>query len=97
METKSSLFFDQIKKHVVCTPNLNFDNDAYRAGVLDPYAEIEKLAEQAKDGPSDEQMHRALALLKTIFETKRISPEEQQSRFQELAQKTGLGQLTAPG
>lgn len=89
MESKSSPFFDQVKKHVVCTPNLNFDEEAYRAGVLEPYAQIEKLADEAGDAPSEEQMRRAVALLKTIFETKRVSADEQRSRFEELAQKAG--------
>lgn len=96
MDSPSIIFFDQIKKHVVCTPNLNPDEEAYRVGVLEPYAEIEKLAEAVKEQTSDEQLRRALTLLKTIFETKRVSPEEQRSRFDELVQKTGMSSLPIP-
>ncbi len=40
--------------------------------------------------PSIEQMHYALKLLKTVFDTKRVPFQEQQKRFEKLYEETGV-------
>jgi [acyl-carrier-protein] S-malonyltransferase len=86
-------FFDHIRKAVVCTPNQNFDNEAYRSGVLEPYAQLEEMAKQAGGQPDDEVAEAALRLLRTIFESKQVSFDEQRSRFEEIGQKTNTQHL----
>ena len=75
----------------VATRNQNFDADAYRAGVVEPYQAIRDLQEQVEKAerlPSVEEMIQALTLLKTIFETKGTPADEQSDRFRQILQET---------
>ena len=70
---------------------MNFDADAYRAGVVEPYQAIRDLQEQVEKAerlPSVEEMIQALTLLKTIFETKGTPADEQSDRFRQILQET---------
>jgi [acyl-carrier-protein] S-malonyltransferase len=76
----------------VSTRNTNWDNEAYRKGVIEPYRAIQTLQEQLdRDGgaPDYAQMSEALRLLKLIFDTKGVSAEEQRERFNEMVEETG--------
>jgi [acyl-carrier-protein] S-malonyltransferase len=93
-----SEFFDAVKKAVVCTPNLNPDVEAYDRGVLGPWAELEKLeAAIGEASPSEDQLRAALALLKTIFDTKQVDPTEQRERFGEILAPLGQEALSPLG
>ncbi|OMF91664.1 ACP S-malonyltransferase [Paenibacillus sp. FSL R7-0337] len=68
----------------VSTRNTNWDEAAYHKGVVEPYKNIQNLYDKAaKEGrtPNHEEMQEALALLRQIFMTKGIPPEEQFTRF----------------
>lgn len=78
----------------VCTRNRNWDEEAYRVGVIEPYRRLQQMQESldaAGAAPSREQAEEALELLRLIFRTKQVPPDEQQSRLQEIAASIELG------
>lgn len=80
----------------VCTKNSNWDNEAYRAGVIEPYKRIQAMYEELQKQdtePSVQQMREALEMLKSVFITKQTEPQEQKDRFNQIFEETGLGQL----
>lgn len=80
----------------VCTKNSNWDEKAYRQGVIEPYKEIQKiheLLEHEKRLPTMEEMEQALSLLATIFITKGTPSEQQSQRFRHILISTGTHAL----
>lgn len=80
----------------VCTKNSNWDEDAYRRGVIEPYKEIQKIygqLEQEERMPTEEEMARALSLLAIIFKTKGTPSEQQHKRFRHILSSTGTEAL----
>lgn len=80
----------------VSTRNLNWNSEEYRSGVVEPYNKISALQEKVEqeDRRADfEEMKQAVDMLKTMFQTKKTSIEEQMERFKELFQDTGTEQL----
>jgi len=79
----------------VCTPNKNWDTDAYNSGAIKPYQMIETMAndmESTKKSNGDEIV-KALELLREIFLTKMVNPEEQKERFVQLCDETGYDKI----
>lgn len=76
----------------VSTRNANWDEQAYKAGVIQPYETIKKMQEefstQSKE-PNEESMKTVLTLLNQIFETKGTPQDERNMRFQQLAEIEG--------
>ncbi|MCX7922790.1 MAG: ACP S-malonyltransferase [Clostridia bacterium] len=82
----------------VCTRNRNWDNDEYQSGVVEPYRKIQQMADELeREGkePTMEQMKEALAMLKSVFTTKKTPVEEQIERFNQLFGETGTRELFA--
>lgn len=76
----------------VATPNENEDREEFQKGVKEPYRKISHIQEeldQSGSKPSLEQMKEALELLKTVFDTKRVSKEEQDEWFHHILHETG--------
>lgn len=77
----------------VATPNQNFNNEEYYAGVVEPYKKIEKIQEQLekeKIDPSNDQMRESLQLLGEIFKTKKVDTREQIEWFNQIIDETGM-------
>jgi [acyl-carrier-protein] S-malonyltransferase len=72
-------------KQIACTPNKNFDNEAYERGVIEPARKIRQMYEELGEArPSDEQIKEAMDHLLTIFETKMVDWDEREDRIKEL-------------
>lgn len=83
-----------IMKAIACTPNLNEDEQAYEQGVLVPSRKIRKLWEELGDQrPTDEQIREAMQGLLSVFETKRVDPEERADRLRGIIEMHGLHHL----
>ncbi|AIQ66838.1 ACP S-malonyltransferase [Paenibacillus graminis] len=72
---------------VVCIPNMNWNNDEYQSGVVEPYQRIKHLeerleAEQRNPGPED--IGEALAMLTSVMDTKKVTQEEREERFHQV-------------
>jgi [acyl-carrier-protein] S-malonyltransferase len=75
----------------VATKNNNFNNDEYEKGVIIPYRKIKTLQQELeKEGktPTLDQMKEALAMLKSVFETKQTPKNEQIERYNQLFEDT---------
>lgn len=87
-------FLGSVMKAIACTPNKNFDNDAYEKGVIEPARKIRKLQEELGDArPSDEQMKEVMSYLLTIFETKMVDQDEREDRLKEILDRNDLHAL----
>jgi len=76
----------------VATRNRCTDETAYRAGVIEPYREVEKLVRQMKETgrvPTDDELRQGLKLLYSVFATKGTDPEERSHRLNRLLEETG--------
>ncbi|MBW5446413.1 ACP S-malonyltransferase [Cohnella sp. CFH 77786] len=76
------------------TRNRNWDERAYREGVIEPYQAIEAIQARldAEDrGPDIGEMAEALSLLVRIFETKGVPSAERVERLFEIVERTGTG------
>ena len=76
----------------VCTRNSNWDSEAYKKGVIEPYKEVQRIAEDLETShqePSMEQMTLALEMLKSVFKTKGTPELEREERFKQLFSETG--------
>lgn len=75
----------------VCTKNNNWNNEEYEKGVIEPYKNIERIQEELSSTgaePTEEQMHMAIEMLKSVFKTKKTPKEEQIERFNQLFKET---------
>ena len=87
-------FLGSVMKAIACTPNKNFDNDAYDKGVIEPAQTIRKLWEELDDErPTDEQMKEVMDLLLLIFETKMVDMDEREDRVKEILDRNQLHDL----
>lgn len=78
------------------TPNKNWDNDAYRTGVIEPYRciqEIQAQIDQEGRAPTVEEMRTALEALRTLLQTKQVPAEEQSEWFEQIFDETGTRYL----
>lgn len=75
----------------ISVPNSNWNIDEYRKGVEEPYEELQRIQDELDKGmqPSEQQIQKALALLKTILVTKRVSKHEQDELYYQIG---GRGQ-----
>ncbi|MFC5648736.1 ACP S-malonyltransferase [Paenibacillus solisilvae] len=83
----------------VATKNRNWDNDAYRKGVIEPYQKVKQLAmqlDQTKQAPTREQLAGALLMLRSVFETKRVPHDEQQKRLKQLLRMPVANEFMLP-
>jgi [acyl-carrier-protein] S-malonyltransferase len=82
----------------VCTRNQNFDDQEYRLGVIEPYRQLEHLHEtldESKRQPTEHEMRDAVALLKKILTTKKLSRDELEGRVERIFDETGTRGLLA--
>ncbi|MBX7167801.1 MAG: hypothetical protein K1X74_15825 [Pirellulales bacterium] len=87
-------FLGSVMKAIACTPNKNFDDDAYDRGVIEPARKIRKLQEELGDArPSDEQIKEVMGLLLIIFETKMVDMDEREDRIKEILDRNQLHAL----
>lgn len=79
----------------VCTPNKNWDTDAYYGGAIRPYKEIETMVSKLESNKeiNGNEIVEALKLLHQIFCTKMVAEEEQKERFIQLRDETGYDQI----
>ncbi len=80
----------------VCTRNQNWDDAAYQQGVVLPYRQLQALQEGLeREGreATEPEMRSALDLLAQIFTTKGTPEEEQEWRFAQILETTGVGEL----
>lgn len=81
-------------KAIACTPNKNFDNDAYDKGVIEPAQKIRNLWDELDDKrPTDEQMKEVMDLLLIIFETKMVDMDEREDRIKEILDRNQVHEL----
>lgn len=91
-------FYGSVLKAIACTRNRNFDDDEYTRGVIEPSRRIRSMMQDCGDEiPTEEQIRETLALLRQIFETKQVDPEERQSRMEEIVQRNDLHHLLIEG
>ncbi len=70
----------------VATRNQCFDEEAYEAGVAQPYQQLQALQEATQEREATtEEKAKALALLRQIFATKQVPAEEQAHKLRRLA------------
>lgn len=82
----------------VATQNQNFDANAYKTGVVEPYNKIQQLQQKIEEEnrkATKEEMLSALEMLKGILKTKGISEAEQSERFARLFNETGTEEIFA--
>ncbi|UCH95867.1 MAG: ACP S-malonyltransferase [Candidatus Aminicenantes bacterium] len=87
----AAAFISRCLAAAVCTPNFCLDRHRYQAGVIEPYEKIEKIQDQLdKTGalPTVEQMDQALEMLRSVFNTKKVSIEQQLKRFNHIFAET---------
>ncbi|GFI55747.1 malonyl CoA-acyl carrier protein transacylase [Clostridiales bacterium] len=79
----------------VCTPNKNLDMDAYFAGVIKPYQEIQTMVSNivSNKETNGNEIAEALRLLRQIFRAKKIADKEQKERFVQLRDETGWDEI----
>lgn len=76
----------------VGTKNYNDDPDAYAKGVIEPYKKLQEISNDlSRSGkcPDDNQIKRALELLKIILNTKKLSENEQNECINNIYESTG--------
>lgn len=76
----------------VATRNMNFDEEAYEKGVVEPYRALEEMDRKIQSEgrkATEEEMDKTVALLQKIFETKQTPEDECIFRFKELFADTG--------
>lgn len=74
----------------VATRNRNFDEEDYKAGVIDSYKKLEELEGRIEKGEivADDAAQQAMDLLKRIFHCKMVPEDEQKVRIQNILEKT---------
>ncbi len=87
-----SAFLTRCLAIAVATRNRCADETAYRAGVIEPYRKVEKLARQVKETgrkPTDDELRQGLKMLYSVFATKGTDPQERSYRLKRLLDDTG--------
>lgn len=75
----------------VSTKNTNWDEKAYKKGVIEPYQKIQKMQYHLEENgqlPTRKQMEEALILLNTILNTKKVSESRKKHVFQQAFEET---------
>lgn len=89
-------FLSRCMAMAVSTKNANWNDEEYEIGVVQPYERIGDLLERITSEvtvPAVEQMSDVLAMLKTIFVTKKVSSDEQLERINQIMEETGTHDL----
>lgn len=71
----------------VCTPNNNWNNEAYQKGVVEPYKRVEKIVEELEwnnKEPTADQINEAIDMLKSVFTTKGTPIDERKERYKQI-------------
>jgi hypothetical protein len=88
---KQPTIIGTIQKIIACTPNANFDDEAYRRDVLEPARKIRRLATELGEGaPSEEQVHEAVGLLLGILDAKGVDVAERVEHLREFLERHDL-------
>jgi [acyl-carrier-protein] S-malonyltransferase len=80
----------------VATPNANANNEEYQIGVVDPYRQVQQLAETVEKEsrePTVDEMRHGLAMLQSVFRTKKTPIDEQVERFEQIFHETATREL----
>lgn len=80
----------------VCLKNRNWDNDEYQRGVVEPYRKVQQMQEKIESErrqPTVEEMKAALAMLLSVFETKKTPEKERVERINQILEQTGTQEL----
>jgi [acyl-carrier-protein] S-malonyltransferase len=91
--------FQFIKKSLgiaVSEPNRNWDNDEYDRGVVAPYRKIKEIYLAVYENtlfPKKEYVRQAMAMLVSVFETKKVPLESRKQRLEQIVAETGLEEL----
>ncbi len=92
----SRTFLSRCLAIAVSTPNANWHHEEYEEGVAKPYKEIHRLQLQLDEegrAPTEEEMARAVHMLRSVFHTKRTPVDEQRMRYEQLMRDTGTENL----
>lgn len=90
------LFIERCLAAAVSTKNRNWDNEEYLNGVILPYRRVKEMLKELEVNekqPTIEQMHIALEMLRSVFVTKKVCVDEQQSRFSSILKDTGTNKI----
>ncbi|MFD0589635.1 ACP S-malonyltransferase [Paenibacillus sp. GCM10027627] len=75
------------------TRNRNWDTEAYRRGVVEPYRSVQNRLyglQQSGRAPAWEHIEEAYGMLLSVFQTKNVPQEERQLRLDQLFGKEGV-------
>ncbi|TYP79316.1 ACP S-malonyltransferase [Paenibacillus methanolicus] len=91
-----AMFLPRCLGIAAATRNGCTDLDAYRIGVLEPYREVEALAQELRrtgSMPTEAQLRQGWAMLLSQFDTKGTNPEERGLRLSRLLEETRTSHL----
>jgi [acyl-carrier-protein] S-malonyltransferase len=74
----------------VCVSNKNRNKQEYQEGVIAPYKKIRRMQaviEREQREPNEVEIDEALQMLRTVFQTKKVSIHEQKLQFQRITDK----------
>lgn len=80
----------------VSVRNANWNNDEYEKGVVIPFREVQKIQiELQKEDllPTTEQMYKAVEMLKSVLNTKKVPMEKQRGIFERILEETGTREI----
>lgn len=75
----------------ICTKNSNWNSEEYLNGVVIPYQKVNNMLEKIEEDseiPKDDQMQMAADMLKSTFQTKKITEEEKMRRYKQISNET---------
>jgi [acyl-carrier-protein] S-malonyltransferase len=96
MERIALEFIKKCLVFAVCTQNNNWNEAEYLNGVIVSLQKVKQLfakLEEEKREPEVCEMKEVLRMVLTVFKTKRISPDEQFQRLNELARIAGAQEI----
>lgn len=94
IETEEKAWYELMRTCVaaaICTPNRNWDDQEYQAGVVKPYQEVKELFYQKKDTTkraTKEEAIVAFRMLESVLTTKKIDVKERQRLLREVIDKS---------
>lgn len=82
----------------ICTKNSNWDEQEYQKGVVEPYRQIKQMKDEiVKAGrqPANDEVRKALDMLKSVLATKKVPDKEQSQDFNEILSEPETRQMFA--
>lgn len=82
----------------ICSKNSNWDEQEYQKGVVEPYRNVKQMKDEmvkADRQPSNDEVIKALNMLKSVLVTKKIPDEEQSQDFTEILCEPDMKQMFA--